>query len=321
MSAVQSALAAAGPQAERIAELMHFTAALCALVFVAVLAALAVALWRAPKPDAATPPDLSSLARPERGAIRGVASATIVSGLLLLVLIVASIATDRALARLSLADALNVQVTAHQWWWEVRYGDAQPSRMFTTANELHVPVGRPVLLTLSADDVIHSFWVPALAGKKDMIPGRTATLQLRVDREGVYRGQCAEFCGLQHAHMAFLVVAEPPERYEAWAERQRQGAPEPKDDLQRRGREVFLTNTCVMCHTIQGTTANARRAPDLTHVAGRQTLAAGTLPNGAGYLAGWVADPHGVKPGVNMPSNPLAPDDLQALLAYLGTLQ
>jgi cytochrome c oxidase subunit II len=184
-----------------------------------------------------------------------------------------------------------------------------------------VPVGKTVLLRLRADDVIHSFWVPNLAGKKDLIPGREATLRLKADKEGVFRGQCAEFCGLQHAKMAFLVIAEPPEKYEAWAAAQRNPAHEPRSAQEKRGRELFVTGRCAMCHAIQGTAANARRAPDLTHLSSRKTLAAGMLPNTLGHLAGWILDPQGIKPGVNMPANPMPADDLYALLAYLGTLK
>jgi cytochrome c oxidase subunit II len=316
---LQDILHPAGPQAEHIVHLWWLTVAICAAVFLAVLAAFFFALWRAPRSLEGTPPDLSTF---KKAAGVSVISAVALSTVLLVFLIVASVATDRALARLPLDNALTVQVTGHKWWWELRYPDkSDPSREFTSANELHIPVGRPVLLQLKADDVIHSLWVPNLAGKKDLIPGRDATLQLRADKPGVYRGQCAEFCGHQHANMAFLVIAEPAEQYEAWAERQRQNAPEPADAQQKHGRELFVGGTCAMCHAIQGTPASARHAPDLTHLASRQTLAAGTLPNATGHLAGWILDPQRIKPGVNMPANPLSPDDLQALLAYLGTLK
>jgi cytochrome c oxidase subunit 2 len=249
-------------------------------------------------------------------------SAVVLSTLGLLFLIAASAVTDRALAKMEQAEnPLTIEVTANRWWWELRYLDTEPSRLFSTANELTIPVGRPVALKLKSNDVIHSFWVPNLGGKKDLIPGREAFLTLMAEKPGMYRGQCAEFCGAQHAKMAFLVFAKSPEEYEAWAEQQRKPAPEPTDAQQKRGRELFETGTCAMCHTIQGTKANARRAPDLTHLASRSTLAAGTVPNTRGHLAGWIVDPHSVKPGVNMPANPLSPDDLQALLAYLATLK
>jgi cytochrome c oxidase subunit 2 len=237
------------------------------------------------------------------------------------VLLAADVFTSRALARLPLKDAVNIELIGHQWWWEARYHDEDPSREFTTANELHIPVGRPVVVTLRSNDVIHSLWIPNLQGKKDLIPGRTATLRLRADRAGTYRGQCAEFCGLEHALMALLVEAEPGERYEAWAAQQRRPAAAPADALARRGQEVFLGKSCVMCHTVTGTTANARLGPDLTHLASRRTIASGMFPNNRGHLAGWILDPQSLKPGVNMPANSLPPDDLQALLAYLETLK
>jgi cytochrome c oxidase subunit 2 len=250
-----------------------------------------------------------------------VRAAVAVSAVLLLVLIIASVLTDRALARLPLDDALHIELTAHQWWWEARYDDPDPSRLFTTANELHLPVGRPVVITLRSDDVIHSFWVPSLAGKKDLIPGRTSTLQLRADKAGEFRGQCAEFCGLQHAWMALPVTVEPADAYAAWADRQRSNATEPTDDDARRGKAVFLGSTCPMCHAIQGTDATARRAPDLTHIGSRPMLAAGALANGRKQLAEWIADPQRFKPGVNMPSHALAADDLAALATYLERLK
>jgi cytochrome c oxidase subunit 2 len=163
--------------------------------------------------------------------------------------------------------------------------------------------------------------VPNLHGKKDLIPGRTAIMRLRADKAGLYRGQCAEFCGIEHTLMALLVSAEPQAQYEAWAARQRQPAAPPSGDQQARGLQVFLGTTCVMCHTVTGTLAQGKLGPDLTHLASRQTIAAGTLPNNRGHLAGWIADPQSLKPGVNMPPNALAPDDLQALLAYLETLK
>ncbi|MFL6675594.1 MAG: c-type cytochrome [Massilia sp.] len=320
-AAPQDALRPAGPQAERIGDLWNFTLGLCTVVFVAVLGACLVALWRAPKGSAASEPDLSSLERPERRVHRNVIWAAAFSTAGLLVLLGADVFTSRALARMPLGDAVNIELVGHQWWWEARYKDEDPTREFTTANELHIPVGRPVLVTLRSNDVIHSLWVPNLHGKKDMIPGRTAIMRLRADKPGIYRGQCAEFCGLEHAMMALLVAAEPSAQYEAWAAGQRQAAAAPTDAQQQRGLQVFLGTSCVMCHTIGGTNANGKVGPDLTHLASRQTIAAGMLPNNRGHLAGWIADPQSLKPGVNMPANALAPDDLHALLAYLETLK
>jgi cytochrome c oxidase subunit II len=230
------------------------------------------------------------------------------------------VVTDRALAQLPLKDGLSIEVTAQQWWWKVRYQANEPALEFETANELHVPVGRPVVIKLESKDVIHSFWAPNLHGKKDLIPGRITTIRFRADKPGVYRGQCAEFCGYQHAKMAFVVVAEERDAYERWVAEQRRTAREPSDALLKRGQQVFLTSACVMCHAIKGTIADGRTGPDLTHLASRRTLAAGTLPNTRGNLAGWILDPQGIKPGANMPPTAIAPDDLQALLHYLESL-
>ena len=316
----QQILGAAGPQAEHIEALWWIMLLICAVVFAAVLLALAWALARSPRGDPATPPDLASLARPERGAAIVIIAAVAICAALLVFLTLASYVTDRRLAGLGEPD-VQIELTAHRWWWEVRYQDADPARIITTANEIHIPVGKTVLVTLKADDVIHSFWVPNLAGKKDLIPGRVATLTLQADEPGTYRGQCAEFCGVQHAKMALLVFADPPEQFEAWAAAERKPALEPASDEEERGREIFVGGRCAMCHAIQGTTASARTAPDLTHFASRETLGAGTVPNSIGHLAGWILDPHSIKPGVNMPANPLDPDELHALLAYLGNLR
>jgi cytochrome c oxidase subunit 2 len=318
----QDALHTVGPQAAHILDLWRLMLAVCTAVFVVLLAVLAVALWRAPRSHEPEAPDLRPLHATEPRLQRRVAIATAASAVALLGLVGASAWTDRALGALPLKDALHVRVSANQWWWDLRYDDPDPSKVFTTANELHVPVGRPVLLTLQSNDVIHSFWVPNLAGKKDLIPGRTTQMQFRADRPGVYRGQCAEFCGVQHAWMAFLVIVDEPAQYAAWAERQRASAQAPGSDaLRARGEQLFLAGTCPMCHAIAGTEASARRAPDLTHVGSRRTLAAGTLGNDSSQLAAWIADPQRFKPGVNMPGHAYPDEDLRALVAYLQGLK
>ncbi|HYY97759.1 MAG TPA: cytochrome c oxidase subunit II, partial [Pyrinomonadaceae bacterium] len=240
---------------------------------------------------------------------------------ILFVFLVSSFLTGRKVSSMSSGGSVFVEVRAHQWWWEVRYTDATSSNTFTTANEIHIPTNRPVQLKLTSTDVIHSFWVPNLSGKKDAIPGKETTLLLNADREGVYRGQCAEFCGHQHAHMAFLVVAESPEKFAAWQQQQRRPAAQPTDPTLQRGQQVFMTSPCVMCHTITGTGAGSNVGPNLTHVGGRSTIAAATLANTTGHLSGWVSDAQGVKPGSKMPPNNLNPDDLQALVAYLQSLK
>ena len=321
MNELHDALQPAGPVAAHIAELWWLTVAICAIVFVAVLVALAIALRRAPRGDASSPPDLAALGGPEPRTQRTVSIAVALSIAGLLALLAASVAADRALAHAPNDNALHIEVVGHQWWWDVTYDDPQPSRQFRTANEIHIPVHRPVILSLTSSDVIHSFWVPSLAGKKDLIPGHTLTLQLEADRPGVYRGQCAEFCGLQHAFMGFEVVADSAEAYAAWSDAQRKPASPPSGGAALQGHDLFLSGTCMMCHAVAGTTAGARTAPDLTHVATRKWLAAGTIPNDPGHLSAWIQDPGRFKPGVQMPAHHVSPGELDALVAYLETLR
>jgi cytochrome c oxidase subunit 2 len=248
-------------------------------------------------------------------------AAVAVTAIILFVLLVLSVSTGRGLSSFATPDALHIEVIGHQWWWEVHYADPVPSQRVITANEIHIPVGRPIVLQLTSHDVIHNFWAPNLHGKRDLIPGHITSIALQADKPGAYRGQCAEFCGYQHTYMAFLILAEPAEQFAAWLERQRGPAVQPTEALQQRGQEVFLAPSCVLCHTIQGTSAAGKVAPDLTHIASRHTIAAGTLPNTTGHLAAWIIDPQHIKPGNKMPPNHLDPDDLQALLAYLESLK
>jgi cytochrome c oxidase subunit 2 len=242
---------------------------------------------------------------------------TVIATAGLVMLLVADVWTGRALARLPMKEALKVELTGHQFWWEVRYPDGG----FATANELHVPVGRPVVVTLRSRDVIHTLWLPNLAGKRDMIPGRTALLSLQADRPGVYRAQCAEFCGLQHALMALPVTAQDPAQYERWVMERSRPAPEPATDSRRLGRDVFVRAACAACHAVAGTMARGTLGPDLTHLASRPTLAAGVLPNDRANLQAWIVDPHRFKLGANMPPNPLPSRDMHALLDYLESLK
>jgi cytochrome c oxidase subunit 2 len=314
----QSALDPAGPGAARIGDVWWLMLFVCAGVFVLVMLMLlwAIAHRSPPRAEAASP-DL----RRERVMTRAVGAAIAATVAIVFLFVVASYWVGRALVAQPISTALNIDVTAQRWWWDVRYRDPAPSREFSTANEIHIPVGRPVELTLRSVDVIHSFWVPNLQGKKDLIPGQVNTLRLQADRPGVFRGQCSEFCGLQHAHMALDLVAEPEDEFARWQAQQRQPAPEPATDEQKKGRDGFMTSSCVLCHAISGTSAGAITGPNLTHVASRRSLAAGTIPNTRGHLAGWIVDPQLRKPGSNMPPNPLRGDELQALLSYLETLQ
>jgi cytochrome c oxidase subunit 2 len=212
---------------------------------------------------------------------------------------------------------LTVDVVGRQWFWEIRYPDAG----VTTANELHIPVGVPVRVVVTSADVIHSFWVPELNRKIDMIPGRRNAIELDADRTGVFRGQCAEFCGLQHAHMSLLVYADPPRRFRAWLAGQARPAAQPHTALAREGARVFLAQPCASCHEIRGTDAAGQVGPDLTHLASRQTLAAVTIPNRRPDLSAWIRNPQHVKPGNRMPGLLLSKTELDALVAYLGSLR
>jgi cytochrome c oxidase subunit 2 len=218
------------------------------------------------------------------------------------------------------APRLTLEITGHQWWWEVRYLGAAPGETFTTANEIHVPVGQPVLIKLYGADVIHSFWIPALTGKTDTIPGRENVAWLQADRPGVYRGQCTEYCGAQHAHMAAFVVAQPPAAFEAWRRGQLATAAPPASPDAATGEAVMISR-CGGCHTVRGTSAGGVLGPDLTHLMSRRTLASGALANTPGNLLGWISDPQSAKPGAQMPATFLSGPDLTHLHAYLASLR
>ncbi|MDQ1077612.1 c-type cytochrome [Pseudoroseomonas cervicalis] len=306
------ALDPAGPMAEGLARLFHGFTLLLGGIWLAVLLVLAAGLWWRRRHPAG----------PQAGRRAGlsVALATGATALTVIGLSVASYLATRPL-HASAEPPLVVTLRGLQWWWEIRYPDPEGGPEIVTANELRLPVGRPVQLRLEAADVIHSFWVPALAGKQDMIPGRDNTLLLTARAPGRHRGQCAEFCGLQHAHMALLVVAEPAPDFAAWLAAQRAPAAPPQEAEAARGRALFEARPCAACHTVRGTAAAGTLGPDLTHLASRQELAAGRLPLTRGALAAWIADPQTLKPGNLMPLVPLAADELQAVTAYLAGLR
>ncbi|HET8657184.1 MAG TPA: cytochrome c oxidase subunit II [Longimicrobiaceae bacterium] len=306
----------AGPQARRIDDLTWLFTWLGAAVYVVVIGFLLYAVWRGHRrAENAAGPEVE---RRMRNWVVGAVGATLV---ILVFLLFANLTTGRAMGHFTGPDALTIRVTGHQWWWEVEYEDPVPARRVVTANEIHVPVGRRVRLQVRSADVIHSFWAPNLQGKLDLIPGYLGTTYFEADRPGVYHGRCAEFCGLQHAHMDFLVVAETPAKFRAWYEAQLHPGSVPTGTIEQKGQQVFLTRACSSCHTIRGTPAGGTVGPDLTHVGSRMSLAAVTLANTRGHLAGWVLDPQRIKPGAKMPPNPLAPDELQALLSYLESLK
>ncbi|HET6521398.1 MAG TPA: c-type cytochrome, partial [Geminicoccaceae bacterium] len=237
-------------------------------------------------------------------------------------LLVSSFVVSRELTAPVPDDALRIEVVGKQWWWEVRYLPPDGSGPVVSANEVHLPVGRPVELRLAASDVIHSFWVPRLAGKTDMIPGRVNRLVVHATEPGTFRGQCAEYCGGPHAWMAFYAVAQPPDDFAAWLEREARPAAEPSDPFLARGRDLFLNSGCGACHTVRGTPADGAFGPDLTHVGGRASIGAGILPNNVGTLAGWIADTQHIKPDNRMPAfNTFDGLELRALAAYLGSLR
>jgi cytochrome c oxidase subunit 2 len=280
-------------------------------VLLVVLALLVIALLRGRGRPEAAQGDTRS------GKLLVVVGGAVIPALVVVALFAVTVDTLPATSPPRGPTQLTIDVVGHRWFWEVRY----PARKVTTANEIHIPARRAVEVKVSTGDVIHSFWVPRLNRKIDMIPGRVNSLLLRAERPGVYRGQCAEFCGLQHANMAFLVVAHEPDDFGRWLDREARPAAEPRTAERERGREVFLGSACGFCHTIAGTSAAGDFGPDLTHFGSRRTIAAGTIANTRGNLAAWILDPQHFKPGNLMPSSKLAGQDLEALVDYLESLE
>ncbi len=310
-----SVLSPQSPNADRVAQLSWVLFIIAAVVFLLVVALLLLGIARARRLE----PHAGEVVRQiDDRRVLGVVlfAGAFVPAVILFGVMTWSITITNA--NDSAADSpLVIEVTGHQWWWQIHYTGGN----FVTANEIHIPVGQPVTLKLMSADVNHSFWVPELSPKLDLIPGQTNTMTLEADTAGTYRGQCAEYCGLQHANMAFLVVADPPDRYARWVAQQQQPAPPPTDPLVQAGEQVFLTSACVYCHTIRGTNASGTLGPDLTHLASRQMIGAGVLPNTPGNLAGWVVNSQAIKPGNLMPAMQLDPTQLQAILAYLQSLE
>jgi cytochrome c oxidase subunit 2 len=310
---VQSMAAPAAEQAMGIQWLWRLMLWVCVPIYLLVLAGLAFALRRR---GAA-----ADAANAEARADSALRAWVVFIVLVLLGLALSSYALDRYLLQREAAPALSLRVTGKQWWWAVEYQARDPSQRFTTANELHVPAGRRVRIELESPDVIHSLWIPRLDGKLDLVPGRHNVMWLTPRTPGTYRGQCAEFCGLQHAKMALDVQVQAPADFERWRRAQLQPAPAPSNLLAQRGRQLFESGPCAMCHAITGTSAASHAGPDLTHLASRRTLAAGSLPMRRDALRAWIADPQAAKPGTNMPKVPLDDAQLDALVAYLETLK
>jgi cytochrome c oxidase subunit 2 len=301
LDGIQSALNPQGADAALIAEMSWVLFAGAAVIFAGVMALAAWAVFGARERTARLSPRLLV-----------VGGGIVFPAVTLLALLVYSLARAASLHPVE-GEALRIEVVGEQWWWRVHYLDASGRRDFATANEIRVPVGRPVELLLSSGDVVHSFWVPVLAGKLDMIPGRTNRLRVRAERPGEFRGQCAEFCGGPHAFMALFLVAEEPARYEQWANSQRQPAAQSND--------LFVAH-CGSCHAVRGTQAAGVLGPDLTHVGSRLSIGAGLLPMNAGALAGWIASNQHLKPGNLMPQfRHFSGEELRTLAAYLGSLK
>jgi cytochrome c oxidase subunit II len=298
-----------GPRAREIYDLWWFLFALGTAVFVLTFLAMVYALVRR-RPATEDP-------RAREPIIPVVIAGGVLPAIILLILMGANLMVMASARDAENAEAdLTIEIVGHMWWWEVRY----PEQGFVTANEIHIPTGQVVRLRLTSADVIHSFWVPQLQGKLDLVPGDVHTLTLQADNAGVYQGFCAEFCGVQHANMRMLVIAESPADFQAWADEQR-GAPAPPQTQQAvRGQQIFLQN-CMVCHAVRGTEATSTVGPDLTRVAGRRTIGAATAENTRNNLTSWVLDPHAFKPGVFMPQSPLSIEDLEALIEYLETLR
>jgi cytochrome c oxidase subunit 2 len=314
---MQSPLDPAGEQAGTVFSLLGLMTWVCGIMYAAVLVFLGWAIWRARQRTMKAP----VLGPADVGLNRSLKiwAAIIVAGLT--ILITASFFAERSLASARSRQAMIVRVTGHQWWWRIEYHDPTTGRWIETANELHLPVDGTARIELGSADVIHSFWVPNVAGKMDVIPGRSNAIFVTPRRIGWFRGQCAEFCGSQHAHMAFDVKVESPAEFASWLKGQASSATPPGDAVTRRGMEIVNAGQCAMCHVVRGGAARGRAGPDLTHVGARRSVAAGTLPMSRGALQGWIAQPQALKPGTMMPAVALAPADADAVSRYLVSLK
>ncbi|WAJ71667.1 cytochrome c oxidase subunit II [Catenovulum adriaticum] len=309
----QSAIEPASDQAKGISYIWWSMFWVALVIFVAVMLLLGWGLW---KGRSKKPTQLSYLASRNLVVIAGVAIPLIT----VLCLVGGSLMLGRSLSAQPPDGALEVRITGWMWWWQIEYLDDNNKVIATTANELHIPVNRPIKLYLESGDVIHSFWVPQLHGKTDLIPGRTNSSWFEANVAGTFRGQCAEFCGLQHALMGFLVVAESKAEFQSWLKNQQSESQQPKNSETLAGQQVFFKTGCQQCHTIRGTDAAGTAGPDLTHLASRESIAAVTRKNSRAHLGGWIADPNGIKPGAKMPLSQLNAKQLSNLLDYLQSL-
>jgi cytochrome c oxidase subunit II len=318
LSGCQADISALNPRGEgamHISRLWLLMFLIGAVVYLQVVILMLLALFRRRVSSSEDTPDTRPTSSRAQTFIlvNGIAIPTAI----LIVVFGFSLVTLERLSPAGVRADLRIEVIGHRWWWEVRY----PDHNIVTANEIHIPVGARVELYLTSSDVIHSLWVPSLHGKADLIPGQTNRMILSADEVGEFYGKCAELCGIQHAKMAFFVIAQTPDDFEQWLAAQQPPAPVPDGTLTQRGQQIFLGAACVYCHTVRGTSASGVIGPDLTHIASRKTLGAGAVPNTRGNMAGWIIDPQSIKPGNLMPPMYIEGDDLQALLAYLETLK
>jgi cytochrome c oxidase subunit 2 len=317
MHQAHSVLAPASPQAALIAHLAQFFFVVAGVIWLVVLGFLLYSLLR-PRGLGERESD-ARLNRRQLGAVTGAVG---LSALVLIGLGFLDYGTGRNIERAQAAvrDTLRIRLVGRQWWWQIEYQQDTPPYRVTTANEMHIPLHRPVVLTLESSDVIHSFWAPNLHGKSDLIPSYSSGFLIQADTPGVYRAPCAEYCGDQHAKMALLIIAQPPDSFAAWY-RNELGSARAPEGLAAEGQAVYQKAACSFCHTIRGAVSGGVVAPDLTHIAARQTLAAGSIPNTRAELAAWIANSQGIKPGNRMPANLVSGGDLNALLDYLESLK
>jgi cytochrome c oxidase subunit II len=306
-----STLEPAGPGARRIEGIWWVLFWIATAVVVIVAGMLVMSIRRASKKDEGG----VDRKKPRWGEPFIVVTGVIVPVVILLGTFVFSLTQMNSLAASGEDAEIEIVVEAQNWWWEATYPNGAE-----TANEIHIPTGEPVKIVLTSPDVVHSFWVPQLQAKMDNVPGQENSLWLEADEPGRYRGQCAEFCGLQHAHMAFFVVAQSPDEFDTWLANEAADATTPSSTTAQAGEEVFLGDTCVGCHAVRGTEADSDVGPDLTHLAGRETIGAGKLLNSRENLERFIVDPQGAKPGIGMPPTELTDEDLSDLLDYLEQL-
>ena len=311
-------LQGSGDKAYPVVSLTWGLTAISVAVIVIITLLVAGAIWRRPGLGLQTPGEKLAVARDEGG----LSWTWIGVGLSSLVLLFSVVWTMEVLAQVTSPaskPALTIEVTGRQWWWQVRYLSDDPSRIFVTANEIHIPTGVPVKFVLIGGDVIHSFWVPALGGKTDTIPGQTNETWLEARTPGIYSGQCTEYCGVEHAHMGLIVVALAPADFQAWWSHQLQ-SPASVTSGQIAAGQMHFTMHCGSCHAVRGTDAAGVLGPDLSHLMNRTTIAAGEMPNNPATLARWISDPQGVKPGSLMQKPELSANELTDIQAYLKTL-